>query len=214
MDAIRSLLSKSEGKILFFGIFLVIFVFVSLGLGYFIDKERASLWAMMIITNIVVGRVPSLSLGYASNGNHFDVVLANYCAEMMMVLLLYPLFVMSLKNLMHITWLDKYFTKVMDYQEQHKEFFETYGKIGLFLFVFIPIWFTGPIVGSMIGYIIHISHFKTLVIIAIATLFAMILWGVFLQEIVDFLKLFDPMVVLAIVVVMVIGYLIIRKIKQ
>ncbi len=214
MNLFYSLLEKTEGKILLTGIFLIVAVFVTLGFGYFIDQQRASLWAMMIITNVVVGRVPSLSLGYASNGSHIDVVLANYTAEIILVLILYPLFVMSLKNLMHINWLDKYFTKVMNYQEEHKEFFDKYGKIGLFLFVFIPVWFTGPIVGSMIGYILHISHYKTIIIIAIATLFAMTLWGLFLQEIIGFLKLFDPILVIGIIVIAVIVYFIVRKTKQ
>lgn len=214
MNALQNLISKTEGRILLFGILLIILVFVSLALGYFIDQELSSLWAMMIITNIVVGRVPALSLGYASGGAHFDVILANYMAEMMMVLILYPLFVLSLKNLMHISWLDKYFTKVMTYQDAHKEYFDKYGKIGLFAFVFIPIWFTGPIVGSMIGYLIHIPHYKTIAIISFATLIAMTIWGYFLQEIVSFLALLEPIIIVSLVIIGIIVYYVVRKMKQ
>ncbi|MEA1914269.1 MAG: small multi-drug export protein [Campylobacterota bacterium] len=188
---LQKLTSNAPGRILLLAGVLLLSGLVCLGLVFVVDPILAKKLFAMVVTNYAVGRVPSLSLGYAANLPHFMVIGTNYIAEMMLVLVLYPLFALSFNRQIKIKSLQHFFEKVTLYKKKHQHMFDKYGVVGLFGFVFIPFWMTGPIVGSMIGYLIGIGHFTTISIIAIATLIAISLWGLFLQEIIDFLMVFN-----------------------
>ena len=60
---------------------------------------------------------------------------------------------------------DNFFSKVKELRLKYSSFFEKYGKYGLFLFVWFPFWMTGPVVGSIIGFLIGITHLHTMLIV-------------------------------------------------
>jgi uncharacterized membrane protein len=190
-NAILNNLDKAEVRILLFG-FVVIISFGLFIFAYsFIDSEFANKISAMAVANVAVGRVPSLSLGYASELSHLPVIATNVVVEMTMVMILYPIFVFSFNNILHVKFLEKFFDSVHELQQKHKDKFDKYGVYGLFVFVFIPFWMTGPIVGSIIGFLIGINHYKVITIVFIATIFAISLWGLVLREFIDVLNAID-----------------------
>jgi len=58
----------------------------------------------------------------------------------------------------------------------HKAKIQSYGWIGLFLFVMLPFPLTGPVIGSVIGYMLNINLFKNFSATCIGTLTAIIVW--------------------------------------
>ena len=58
----------------------------------------------------------------------------------------------------------------------HKARIQSYGWIGLFLFVMLPFPLTGPVMGSVIGYMLKINLFKNFSATALGTLAAIIIW--------------------------------------
>lgn len=187
-EFIKKLFLTIEGRILFFGIFLIVLTFFILSILYFINIQTANSISAMIATNLFVGRVPSLSLGYASELSHGLVIGTNVLTEMILVLILYPLFVLSFNNIFHVKFLEKFFEDVKKFRIKHKILFEKYGVFGLFIFVFFPFWMTGPIVGSIIGFMIGLRHMVVIPVVFIATVIAISLWGVFLKEIVTLIN--------------------------
>ncbi len=158
----------------------------------------------MVFSNLFVGRVPSLSFGYASELSHFVVITTNIITEAILVAIIYPLFVFSFKGILKIKVLENFFNEVQSKKQLHQEKFDKYGKFGLFFFVFIPFWMTGPIVGAIIGFLIGINLYTVIIIVLVATVIAISLWGFFLQEIIDFLLIFDTQLVWSILFVFVI----------
>ena len=204
----KTIIQTNHGKILFFGIFLVVLLSGFIFIYYFIDAEFANKISAMVVANIAVGRVPSLSLGYASQLSHFWVISTNIYIEMVMVTLLYATFVFSYNNMLQIRFLDNFFKKVEEYKIQYAEFFDKYGILGLFVFVFIPFWMTGPIVGAIIGYLIGLRHITVMITVFIATIFAMSMWGLLLNELITVMNMFDSSIiwfVLVIVIVLILG---------
>ncbi len=67
---------------------------------------------------------------------------------------------------------------------KYKVFFEKYGKYVLFIFVWFPFWMTGPVIGSIIGYLIGIRHYTTMFIVLSGTSLAILVWTYFLKEII------------------------------
>ena len=192
-----------EGKILLLGVFLFLSLSLFIFVSYTINSDFANKISGMVLTNIAVGRVPSLSFGYASNLSHFTVIFTNVLVEMIMVTVIYSAFVFSFNNIINIKILEKFFNDVQEFKKKHESFFQKYGTMGLFIFVFIPFWMTGPIVGSIIGYLIGINHYKIIFIVSIATIIAVSMWGLLLNELVVVLNMIDTSLVWLIVVILI-----------
>lgn len=190
-EFVKKLFYTSEGLILLLSSLIALSLIVYVITYYFIDPNFANKVTGIVFTNIFVGRVPALSLGYAAGMSHFEVICFNIIAEMILVTLLYSLFVFSYKGILKVRALDEFFLKVEQKKEEHKEQFEKYGRLGLFIFVFIPFWMTGPIVGSIIGFLIGLKHFTVIFTVFLALIVSISLWGLFLQEIIDFVISFD-----------------------
>ncbi len=200
----KAIINTNHGRVLLFGIFLVLFLVCFIGIYYYVDTEFANKISAMVVTNIVVGRVPSLSMGYASNLNHFWVITTNVYIEMVMATLFYSAFVFSYHNIAKIRYLDTFFKKIEKYRVKYAKLFDTYGILGLFIFVFSPFWMTGPTVGSIIGYLIGLKPCITIVTVLIATTIAISIWGLLLNELVTLMNMISSSfiwVVLAIIII-------------
>jgi L-asparagine transporter-like permease len=57
-----------------------------------------------------------------------------------------------------------------------------FGIIGLFVFVFLPFWMTGPVVGSIIGFLIGLRPWVNLVVVLGSTYIAIGIWALLLNE--------------------------------
>lgn len=213
-EFVKKIFTTQEGLIFLLSLLLILATGIFLIIYYFFDSNFSSKVATMIFTNVFIGRVPALSFGYASNLSHFTVISFNILAEMILVTLLYSLFVFSYKGVVRIKQLEKFFNKVSKRKEKHEKVFVKYGRFGLFIFVFIPFWMTGPVVGSIIGFLIGIKHFTVIFIVFCATVISITIWGTFLQEIVDFLAMFDIRFIWILVFVIVIVALIFRYRKR
>ena len=210
----KTILATSHGKILLLGIVLVIFLSGFILTFYFIDSTFANKISAMVIANIVVGRVPSLSLGYASELSHFWVIATNVYIEMTMVTLLYATFVFRYQNIVQMNYLDSFFKKIKKYKIKYTILFDRYGILGLFVFVFIPFWMTGPIVGAIIGYLIGLRDVTIMITVFIATIIAMIMWGLLLDELITFMNMFNSSVIWFILVLGIVLFLAIKLYRR
>ncbi|WP_320035484.1 small multi-drug export protein [Campylobacterota bacterium DY0563] len=213
-ELIKKIFSTKAGVILLISIILILSTSIFLIIMYFFDSATSSKLATMIFTNLFIGRVPAISFGYASNLSHFQVIAFNILAEMILVTLIYSLFVFSFDGVLKIKRLEDFFSRVQKKKEEHNEIFIKYGKLGLFIFVFIPFWMTGPIVGSIIGFLIGMKHFTVIFIVFLATIISMTLWGLFLQEIVNFIGQFDIRFIWILIAIMVVSVLILKYKKR
>ncbi len=142
----------------------------------------SQLLAAVTATNLVFGRAAAISLGYAVGLDDVTVVLVNLLIETLLVLVFYPLFVFSWRQLFELKRLRRYMSAVRDAAERHREKIRRYGIIGLFLFVWSPLWMTGPVVGCAIGFLLGLHIRVTLSVVLGGTFVAMIAWAVVMRE--------------------------------
>lgn len=185
---IKNLLSSDEGKIFIVGILLFIAYLLGTIIMYFICVEDANNLLVMGITNFFFGRAAGISYGYTAEFSDILILSVNILVEFIMVMIIYPLFVLSWNKSFSIASLKNFFTSVEKQKIKYKTFFNKYGKYGLFLFVWFPFWMTGPVIGSIIGFLIGIKHYTTMLIVLSGTSLAIVAWTYFLKEIMDLLK--------------------------
>ena len=178
----RKLLWDVEGRILAFGLLLTLLTVVALGIGWLVNPELAARFAAMTGLNLTVGRAAGMSYGYASGLQHPSVITSSMLVETIQVLVVYPLFVLSWKSLVDARHMQRLLVGVRRSAEANKSRVARYGMIGLFAFVFLPFWMTGPVVGSVIGFLIGLKARHNLPIVLSATYAAVVIWAVFFDR--------------------------------
>ena len=180
----KEFISSQEGKIFLLGILLLFGYFMSIVSVYLFSVDDANKLVVMSVTNFFFGRAAGISYGFAVELSDGVIIFMNMMIEFIMVMIIYPLFVLSWSKSLNIEFLKNFFRAVETQKLKHKEFFDKYGKYGLFVFVWFPFWMTGPIVGAIIGFLIGIKHYTTMLIVLGGTSLAIVIWTYFLKEII------------------------------
>jgi uncharacterized membrane protein len=148
-----------------------------MGVVAFWSPHTSRMMGAMSFTNIVFGTIVSMSIGYAAGYGHALVIPVNIWVETVMVLLFYPVFVLSMQKLVVFPVVGRFLGSTRAAAERHHDKVRRYGIAGLFLFVWAPFWMTGPLVGSAIGYLLGLPAWLTLSVVLSGTFVAMIGWA-------------------------------------
>jgi uncharacterized membrane protein len=171
-----------ESRILAVGLVLTLATVAGVGIGWLVDPDLAARFAAMTGLNLTVGRAAGMSFGYASGLRHPAVITSNVLVETIQVLVIYPLFVLSWQNLVDVRHAQRLLVTLRRSAEANQPRVARYGMIGLFVFVFLPFWMTGPVVGSIIGFLIGLKTRHNLPIVLAATYAAVAVWAVFFES--------------------------------
>jgi uncharacterized membrane protein len=178
----REFLWSIEARILALGLFLTLMTVVALGIGWLVNPEFAARFAAMTGLNLAIGRAAGMSFGYASGLHHPSVITSSALIETIQVLVIYPLFVLSWKSLLDARHMQRLLVGMRRSAEANQSRVARYGMIGLFAFVFLPFWMTGPVVGSAIGFLIGLKARHNLPIVLSATYAAVAIWAIFFER--------------------------------
>jgi uncharacterized membrane protein len=172
----------------------------------------------MTATEILFGRAAGMAFGYTLGLTHIKVIPICMIIETVLVLIFYPLFVLSWRHLLVIQWLKKTFERISNAAETHKDKIQRYGLIGLFVFVWFPFWMTGPVVGCVIGFLLGLRVWLNLTVVLAGTYVAILGWAFFLRQLhesVAHYSSYATMVLLALLVIIIfVGHLLHRTLSK
>ena len=201
----------TEGRILIFGLILLLLYTIYLAASYFISPNTFQVYVGMTATHILFGRAAGMSFGYSLDFGHLIVIPINLAIEIIMVMLIYPLFVLAWRNLLVFKVLNNFMRKIEEVAEANEAKIQRYGIPGLLLFVCIPFWMTGPVIGSVIGFFLGLRPWVNMFVVLFGTMIASLGWAILLKELHDQvadISTFAPMIlVLIIITIVVAGYL-------
>lgn len=184
----KEFVSSQAGKIFLAGILLLILYMGAIGGIYLYSSEDAYNLIIMTFSNLLFGRAAGISFGFTADFSDITIMLINMFIEFLTVMLIYPLFVLSWEKSLDIKMLRTFFIKVREQRVKYKDLFDKYGVYGLFIFVWFPFWMTGPVVGSLIGFLIGIKHYTTMFVVLTGTFLATAIWTYFLKELIGLLN--------------------------
>ncbi|QVL48315.1 MAG: small multi-drug export protein [Thiocapsa sp.] len=210
----KSVLRTSEGLVLLAALCLSLALLAALAIVAVWSPGYGQLLAAVIATNLVFGRVTAMSLGYATGLDDLTVVLSNLLIETILVLAFYPLFVFSWRGILEVKTLRPYLRAVREAAERHRGTIRRYGLIGLFLFVWSPIWMTGPVVGCAIGVLLGLTMRVTLGVVLAGNYVAILGWAVAMRQLHDQVagfSPFGPLALFAVLVVIIAGGSLLRR---
>ncbi|MHC5190840.1 MAG: small multi-drug export protein [Planctomycetota bacterium] len=148
------MVGSPEGHVLILGIAVALLYILWLAFELFTNPDDFHTLLGMTAAEVVFGRIVCMGIGYSMEIGHVRVILISMLLETILVLVFYPLFVFIWKQLLVTRWLKRLSDRTYKAAERHKDKVRKYGVIGLFAFVWLPFWMTGPVVGCMIGYLL------------------------------------------------------------
>ena len=177
-----TLLNSSEGRLLLSGVALAFIFTLWLAVKALISPEESQVLIGMTATELLFGRAAGMAFGYSMGLGHITVIPIIIIIETILVLIFYPLFVFSWHRLLVINWLKNTFERTHKAAETHKDKVQRYGIIGLFVFVWFPFWMTGPVVGSVIGFLLGLRVCINITVVLVGTCVAIFGWAFFLRQ--------------------------------
>lgn len=206
--------NDTEGRILAVGVGLAWLLIVALGIGWLVEPEWTLVFAAMTGLNLLIGRAAGMSFGYANGLDHAVVICSNVLVETIQVLVIYPLFVLSWRNLVDVRRLRRFLVQMRRSAEASQLQVARYGMAGLFVFVFLPFWMTGPVVGSIIGFLIGLKPRQNLVTVLAATYVAIGIWALLFDQLNELLATYGRYAAFATVLVLAAAVLAVRGIGR
>lgn len=94
------------------------------------------------------------------------------------------------KGLALLKELNNFFASIYQVAQKYEKPIQKYGIVGLFAFVWLPFWMTGPIVGAAIGYFMHLKVWLNLLVVLSGTNIAILCWAYLLESLDSQLKYF------------------------
>lgn len=179
----ETLLGSQEGRLLLLGALVALAHVCWLMTKVLVAPEEAQALIGVTVASVLGGRAAGLVSGYSfglGNGTVIPIVIV---VETVFVLVLYPLFVFSWRHLLVVRWLKGTLDRIHRAAETHQGKIQRYGIIGLFAFVWMPFWMTGPVVGAVIGFLLGLKIWVNLPVVLIGTCTAIVSWAFFLRHV-------------------------------
>jgi len=199
-----TLLAGPEGRLLLIAVALAFVYTLWLAFKVLTSPAESQILIGMTATTLVFGRAAGLAYAYSVGLGHAKVISVTIVVETLHVLVFYPLFVFSWRHLLVIKSLKNVFERIHRAAETHKAKIQRYGIIGLFAFVWFPFWMTGPVVGSVIGFLLGLPVWLNMTVVLAGTYVAIVAWAFFLRELHERVAAYDPYAAMALVMLLIV----------
>ena len=172
----RRFLIAEEGGIFLLGCVLLIAWVIFIAVMWRIEHPYWGPMLGMGFTQMLAGRAASiaqamttdlprgLTLGLAT---FFDTVAA---------LIYYPILVFSYRNLVERRFFQNRMEQIFESARKGAERFRKYKILGVFAFVWLPLWMTGPLVGAIAGYLLGLRGWVSMLTVTLSTFCACATW--------------------------------------
>ena len=172
----QKLFHTTEGRILLAGLMLSLLLLIIIGYFATIDIETAKTLGLAFFAHAFGGRAAGIGLCIMNGFGPTVTIVYNFYLEVLIVCFTYSLFVLTINNYIRVIWVTNLIERLAQKAAEQKDRVKSFGWIGLFIFVMLPLPVTGPVMGSMIGYMLKINLFKNFSATGSGTLAAIIVW--------------------------------------
>ncbi len=204
------LVKTTEGRV-----FLSFVVLAVLTLGIFLYfLKTAPLFARTLILALVANSSGGRAAGVIICLKNFGItgtILFNSLMEALNVCLMYSLFVLSFNHYLNVKWFKRMSGNLEIAAHKYEKKISTYGWIGLFFFVMIPLPVTGPVVGSIIGYFLRMRLWKNFSAVLSGSIVSIVMWTKFFDVIEKYLHVMQYLIAAIMLLVAVSCYKLIKN---
>ena len=183
---IRERFDLIEVKILSIGLALTLLLGLYLLFLLFADTKLYGVLSSTAIIHLMGGRGLGIATCLSAGLSVFVSIAYNFFLEVVIVLVTYGIVVLVMRNVIEPKLLKSAVRKAEFTAQSQKTKIKRYGAIGLFLFVMFPFFMTGPVTGSIIGYLLHYKAINNFLIVFSGTLTSIVVYALIGNGVLDF----------------------------
>ena len=158
------------------GVLLAV-AFIVLVLAYsLVNFSIAKVLVLVLLAHLVGSRAGGIGLCILNGFSPVTTIAYNFFIETLIVCFTYSGFVLSTTNYLKVEWIKRFMDRLAEKALEIKDKIKRWGWIGIFSFVMAPLPVTGPVIGSIIGYMLKMKLFSNFTATALGTLTATVVW--------------------------------------
>ncbi len=188
----QRVLLTEEGLIFVIGCLLSLLWHAGILALWMMDDPRWLKTLTFGFTNVVFGRAPAVAHGTQAGLPGPLMVFYITYVDMATACLGYPVVVLSYKNLIERPRLQRSMQRIVARAEKGLGRFGPYKIAGVFAFVWLPITMTGVVVGAVLGFLMGLRSWITLLTVMAATFTASMCWVYATDTVYSWLSQIDP----------------------
>ncbi|MBN2567819.1 MAG: small multi-drug export protein [Deltaproteobacteria bacterium] len=173
---VRNRFDLIEVRILFTGVTLAILTFLYLFSLLFTDFGLHKTLSSAAMVHLIGGRAMGIAVCLSSGISTFYTIFYNFFLEVVIVLVAYGIIVLVMRNIIQPKLFRAQVRQAEFAAQDQKNNIKKYGAIGLFFFVMLPFFMTGPVVGSIIGYLLNYRAVNNFIIVFSGTLSSIVIY--------------------------------------
>lgn len=166
-----------EVKILTTGLILLALGGLFLSYLLFTDISLYRAMSSTAIIHLMGGRALGIAKCLSADLSLPFTIIYNFYIEVVIVLIAYGIVVLIMRNIIQPKLLHSAVRQAELTAQSQKTKIKKFGAIGLFLFVMFPFMMTGPVVGSIIGYLLNYKARNNFLIVFSGTLTSIIIYA-------------------------------------
>jgi uncharacterized membrane protein len=155
-----------------------------------VDQKFAAKILSMITANHIGGRLPFITVGLENGFSPSFIIPLIMFYNTTYVLLMYSLFVFLSAKIKRFKMIDRFVGSMRKEAEKRKQSFKRWSRLGIFIFVWIPLPWTGAAIGSYIAHMEGYSVKDTIVTVLPAMWVGVISWTLWFDELYKFIERF------------------------
>jgi uncharacterized membrane protein len=176
-----------EVRILMTGLWLAALLGGWLGYLFFTDFSLYQTALSTAVLHLVGGRALGVVTCLSAGLSQTFTILYNFYLEVVIVLVAYGVVVLIMRNVIEPSIFKTQVRQAELAAQRQRSKVKRYGLVGLFLFVMFPFMMTGPVVGSIIGYLLNYRPVFNFTIVFSGTLTSIAIYTLAGQNILDVL---------------------------
>lgn len=155
-----------------------------------VDQKFAARILSMITANHIGGRLPFITVGLENGFSPSFIIPVVMFYNTTYVLLMYSFFVFLSSKIKRVKMIDKLVGSMRREAEKRKRFYTRWSRVGIFIFVWIPLPWTGAAIGSYIAHMEGYSVKDTIMTVLPAMWVGVISWTLWFDELYKFIERF------------------------
>ncbi len=165
-----------EGKIFGVGLLLTLLLVISIVYYGVAEPTKSKIMLFVFLAHTFGGRAAGVGLCIIDGLSFCQTLIYNFFIEVQLLCVTYSIFILAITNYIKIGWVIRIATQMRENADKHKRKIAKYGWIGVFLFVVAPFPGSGPVGGSILGYLLKMSVWRNFSAVLSGTFFALIIW--------------------------------------
>ena len=179
-----------EVKILLTGLIALLFLGLYLTYLLFTNHGLYRTLSSTAIIHLMGGRALGIATCLSADLSLPYTIIYNFYIEIVIVLIAYGIVVLIMRNVIQPKLLRSAVRQAELTAQSQKTKIKKFGAIGLFVFVLFPFFMTGPLVGSIIGYLLNYKAINNFLIVFGGTLTSIVAYALIGNNVFKFINQF------------------------